>query len=223
MPVPKTPAPVRPNRTPLSEVAYQHLLAQISTGTLAAGAAIDDSAVAAELDMSPATVRQAISRLVEIGLIDMAPNRYTRVAEPSPARFIDTITVAVALWRLGGHLFLQHCTPDLAAQFHDQVQVVTDDIDTFTDGDVFIGSVLDVLDFLPNHSGNPVLIDTAGRLRPVIAHTARLGETAYDLPGTATLMTELDNAVHNADPVALDAALTVIDRLADEFITRHNI
>lgn len=221
MPVPKSSAPIRSNRTPLAEIAYQHLLQQIASGQLAAGTAIDDRSVAEDLDMSPATVRLAVGRLVEIGLIDMAPNRYTRVAEPSPTRFIQTVTVAVALWRLAARLFMFERTPELAERFHARVLLVIDGIDSITDGNLFIGQVLDVFDFFVAYSGNSVLVDTAARVRPVIAHTARLGETAYDLPGTLALMTALDDAVAAGDANAVDAALSRIDELADSFLTRH--
>lgn len=222
MPIPQRSTPITTTRVPLSDIAYQHLLDQIGAGKLPAGAAIEDKQIAAELGMSPATVRAAISRLAEIGMIEMAPNRYTRVAIPSPARFIDTIRVAVALWRLGGHLFLQHNhTAELAKQFHDRTQLVIDGASAITDGNTYISQVLDVFDFLTHHAGNPVLTDTTARLRPVIAHTARQGEAAYDLPGTVALMTALQTAVTNNDAAALNAALTDINHLADEFLTRH--
>lgn len=221
MPVPKHHSPVQSVRTPLTEVAYHHLLDQIGSGALEAGVRLDDRKIASELDMSPATVRHAIGRLAEIGLVDTASNRYTRVAAASPERFIATVTVATALWRLGGKLFLEHHEDRLAAQFHRRIEHVTSGIDDITDGNAFISSVLDVFEFLTDNSANPVLIETAARLRPVIAHTARLGEPAYDLMGTVALMEALDEAVADGDPAALDRALTVIDQLADEFIERH--
>lgn len=223
MPVPKVAAPIRSSRAPLAEVAYQYLLEQIGTGSLPAGATIEDKQVASDLDMSPATVRQAIGRLADIGLIDMAANRFTRVAEPSPARFIETIRVAVSLWRLGGRLFLGHYTEEKRQHFGRLVQLVIDGIDTIDDGNLFISRVLDVFDFFVLYSENAVLIETAARLRPVIAHTARLGETAFDLPGTVALMAALDTAVKEANAAALDGALAVVDKLADEFVERHHV
>ena len=167
-------------------------------------------------------MRQALNRLAELGLVDMAPNRFTRVAEPAPDRFAATIEVAVVLWRLGAALTLQHPFPAMRAEFQDLVDAVLADVAAadVVDGNVFIGQVIDVFEFFTAHSGNPVLVETAARLRPVIAHTARLGVAAYDLPGTAALMRELARSVAETDAASVDRALASVNGMATSFLER---
>jgi len=222
VPVPKTADPVRIKRVPLVDVAYAHLLDQIGTGQLPAGAAINDRTIAQEVGASPATVRIAIARLAALGLVEMAPNRYTRVAHASRERFMDSVQVAVALWQCGGALFITRADARAFDAFHAEVVKIAEAIGDIRDGDAFIATVLDTLDLLIIHSGNSILVDHAARLRPIISHTARLGTDAYDLAGTARLLQQVDVALQLRNPEQLGEALSTISAMSQEFLARQD-
>lgn len=69
-----------PERRLLRDEVYDRLFEAILSGELAPGQNLRDDELVAELGVSKAPIREALQKLREIGLIEMAPNRYTRVA-----------------------------------------------------------------------------------------------------------------------------------------------
>ncbi|KQQ27800.1 hypothetical protein ASF54_03310 [Frondihabitans sp. Leaf304] len=57
------------------------MLAAIMDGTLEPGERLNDDELTKWLGVSRTPVREAIARLADWGLVDMEPNRYTRIAE----------------------------------------------------------------------------------------------------------------------------------------------
>ncbi|MFF1877049.1 GntR family transcriptional regulator [Leifsonia sp. NPDC058230] len=87
MPLPvKDTQPVE--RQLLRDVVYQRLHEGILDGTLEPGETLLDEKLTAWLGVSRTPVREALMKLADIGLVEMAPNRYTRVA-PIDLRAID--------------------------------------------------------------------------------------------------------------------------------------
>ncbi|HEV7185608.1 MAG: GntR family transcriptional regulator [Actinomycetales bacterium] len=87
MPLPvKDTQPVE--RQLLRDVVYNRLYDGIIDGTLEPGETLLDEKLTAWLGVSRTPVREALMRLADIGLVEMAPNRYTRVA-PIDLRAID--------------------------------------------------------------------------------------------------------------------------------------
>ncbi|MBT1631540.1 GntR family transcriptional regulator [Curtobacterium flaccumfaciens] len=79
MPVPKSPTSQGPRRL-LRDVVYEQMLEAIENGTLVAGERLNDEELTSWLGVSRTPVREAIARLESEGLVEMAANRYTRVA-----------------------------------------------------------------------------------------------------------------------------------------------
>lgn len=87
MPLPvKDTAPVE--RQLLRDVVYNRLYDGILDGTLEPGETLLDDKLTAWLGVSRTPIREALMKLADIGLVEMAPNRYTRVA-PIDRRAID--------------------------------------------------------------------------------------------------------------------------------------
>lgn len=68
-----------PGRIPIAELACQVILNSIVRGELAAGDSIVDHVWAQKLGVSRTPVREGIQRLTALGLIDVAPARFTRL------------------------------------------------------------------------------------------------------------------------------------------------
>jgi DNA-binding GntR family transcriptional regulator len=79
-------APVE--RRLLRDVVYSRLYEGILDGTLEPGETLLDEKLTAWLGVSRTPIREALMKLADIGLVEMAPNRYTRVA-PIDLRAID--------------------------------------------------------------------------------------------------------------------------------------
>ncbi|WP_420809060.1 GntR family transcriptional regulator [Amycolatopsis suaedae] len=84
-------------RTLLRDEVYARLRTAIVTGELAVGQDLRDADLAAELGLSRAPVRQALTRLAAEGLVDSKPQSYTRVAPVRPGQVRDALHLVRAL------------------------------------------------------------------------------------------------------------------------------
>lgn len=73
----------------LAEDVFQHLGNAIADGTFAAGERLRDADLAAQYNVSRTPVREALQRLERIGMVEMAPSRFTRVTEPTEQEIND--------------------------------------------------------------------------------------------------------------------------------------
>lgn len=114
MPIPSGPPTQR--RLLARDRAYESLKDAIMRGVLLPGERLDDSDLQAWLGLSRTPIRQALYALTLEGLVETAPQAFTRVVEPDPADAVDymqTIGVLVI-----GHMELTLPTAassDLAA------------------------------------------------------------------------------------------------------------
>ncbi|OCG74571.1 GntR family transcriptional regulator [Microbacterium sediminis] len=77
-----TPLPLTAAR--LADAVFDRIGTAIVDGTLAAGDRIRDAEIADQLGVSRMPVREALQRLERLGLVEMAPSRFTRVTEVTP-------------------------------------------------------------------------------------------------------------------------------------------
>ena len=92
MPVPKSTVESSPRKL-LRDVVYDKMLAALRDGTLQHGERLNDDELVQWLGVSRTPIREAIAKLVDIGLVEMEANRYTRVATPT---FDDWVTATRA-------------------------------------------------------------------------------------------------------------------------------
>jgi DNA-binding GntR family transcriptional regulator len=101
MPIPppdeSTSAGLGTSRRLLTSDVYDRLRDDIVRGRLAAGQRIYDVELAGQLGYSRATVRTALLRLMQLGLVETVPNLYTRVTHIDLKRYLQTQDTARAL------------------------------------------------------------------------------------------------------------------------------
>lgn len=78
-------------RPRLRDQARERLRAEIMSGVLAPGALLDDEQLADRLRCSRTPVREALSDLAHLGLVEFRPNRYTRVTLPRREELVPTL------------------------------------------------------------------------------------------------------------------------------------
>lgn len=83
-------SPLEPRGAVLGDEVYRTLGEAILDGSLAPGERLRDQELAEWLGVSRTPVREAIQRLTRIGLVEVAPNRFTRVTVPDPRSAADT-------------------------------------------------------------------------------------------------------------------------------------
>lgn len=77
---------------------FEQLLVEIHDGQLQPGEHINDTKLAEKYGVSRTPVREALQRLREIGVIEAAANRFTRVAVVSPRETAEAMIVWLALF-----------------------------------------------------------------------------------------------------------------------------
>jgi DNA-binding GntR family transcriptional regulator len=102
MPVPEVRHAVR--RELLRDSAYATLRDAIVQGTLTPGEHLHDEELCRWLGLSRTPVREALARLVEEGLIESLPQRYTRVTSLHPSDAHDAFPLLAVLHALATEL-----------------------------------------------------------------------------------------------------------------------
>nr|WP_221209662.1 GntR family transcriptional regulator [Leifsonia aquatica] len=88
VPVPTKSSPVTGKRVLLRDVVRDQLRDAILDGTFQAGEVLHDAELMEWLGVSRTPLREAINDLARMGLIEMEPNRYTRVVNPKPSEMV---------------------------------------------------------------------------------------------------------------------------------------
>lgn len=88
-------SPVGARPVALGDEVYERLAAAILDGTLPAGQHLRDRELAELLGVSRTPVREALQRLERAGLVEVSPNRYTRVSTPGEKVRADTLEFVV--------------------------------------------------------------------------------------------------------------------------------
>jgi DNA-binding GntR family transcriptional regulator len=87
-------------RTLLRDTAYEAIRDAIVRGDIPPGAAMSNAAVAEQLGLSRAPVRDALARLANEGLVETKPQSYTRVTPLVPKEVRDAAAVVGVLHEL---------------------------------------------------------------------------------------------------------------------------
>jgi DNA-binding GntR family transcriptional regulator len=109
MPVPDKRDPIE--RHLLRDTAYAALCGAIVDGTLAPGETLHDDELCTWLGLSRTPVRGALVRLAEEGLVESAPQRFTRVAPLDAKRAHDLFPVLAALHGLATEVAVPRMQP----------------------------------------------------------------------------------------------------------------
>lgn len=113
------PVPIERKSEPrhlLRDTAYQAIREAIVAGTLAPGEHLHDGELCQWLHLSRTPVRDALARLEDEGLIETAPQRYTRVAPLGPQDARDSFPVLAALHALAAEIAVPGLQPEDATE-----------------------------------------------------------------------------------------------------------
>ncbi|WP_314426553.1 GntR family transcriptional regulator [uncultured Microbacterium sp.] len=134
---------------PLPELAFEHILAGILSGEYGPGERLNTGRFADELHMSLNPIREAIIRLRDIGLVEVTPARYTKVADFAGAKARAAIGYAGMLVGIA----LRAVLPSAAQSVLDRLVATVEEIDaaaTTADRDravvAFLSAVSDLID-----------------------------------------------------------------------------
>jgi DNA-binding GntR family transcriptional regulator len=201
-----------PARRLLTDDVFDRLSDEIVRGFLAGGERIRDQDLAARLGLSRATVRTAILRLTDVGLVETVPNLYTRVTPIDVERYLQTQDTARAL-----HIFaVRYGTPMLSAEQIDALRGWAAHLDGRDEVDreaIFNGStVRNLMTVFQEAMRNRPLDRTMSRLQPHLQRV--MGQYAHLMPVRevdAALRAVVDAAAASEADAAAEALTSLYD------------
>ncbi|MCR2808281.1 MULTISPECIES: GntR family transcriptional regulator [unclassified Microbacterium] len=107
--------PLEPQGSVLGDEVYSLLGEAILDGRLSAGERLRDQELAGQLGVSRTPVREALQRLERTGLVEVFPNRYTRVSVPGERTHADTNEFFVYMMGNALLLALRRCSDEALA------------------------------------------------------------------------------------------------------------
>ena len=116
--------PVDPRGTVLGDEVYGAIGEAILEGRLAPGQHLRDHELAKWLGVSRTPVREALQRLERTGLVEVAPNRYTRVSIPDDKLTDDTHEFAVLFMGNIIRVAVVRCSDEVLAHALVQIDAV---------------------------------------------------------------------------------------------------
>ncbi|GAA4265644.1 GntR family transcriptional regulator [Frondihabitans peucedani] len=213
MPVPRSSgggeysASAQPTRRLLTDDVFDRLTDEIVRGSLAPGERIHDQDLAARFGLSRATIRTALLRLADLGLVETVPNLFTRVTPIRICRYLDAQDTARAL----SVFAVRYGTPVLTDAQVEALQVWATrlgDRDAVSREAIFDGAASGFFLVFQSALSNRPLDRALLRLRPHLQRV--IGQYSHLLPARETdaVLLEVVAAAARRDADAAASAMT---------------
>lgn len=208
-PVPTSERPRR-SRELLSDGVRRRLLSAILDGTLVAGERLHDGQLTEWLQVSRTPIRTALERLGELGLVEMAPNRYTRVARPTAATTLSALEVYVALHSAASECVVTSFTEVDLDTLRTRLDVLLTRVRepgatvwTLTE----LEALNDAVRLFAHRCGNAVLLASLAEVEVRLAFSLRTVPVPLDAGAIDTFAASLLRSVEARDPNGVNGAL----------------
>jgi DNA-binding GntR family transcriptional regulator len=212
MPVPSTQPAAE--RKLLRDTVQDKIRDAIMDGTLEPGERLNDDDLIAWLGVSRTPIREALAELARAGLIEMAPNRYTRVAAPTKEELLDAYRTLGVIY--GGVVRL--AVPRFTDAQRKKIVKMLDDVHARVSADEQDQVARDgagIYAMWADACGNPSLVQLCDSTTDGLSFKLRVPELAELLPADVILpeLTKLKDAVVAKDPIAAELAMEAIHLL----------
>jgi DNA-binding GntR family transcriptional regulator len=206
MPVPSTQPAAE--RKLLRDTVQDKIRNAIMDGTLEPGERLNDDDLIAWLGVSRTPIREALAELARAGLVEMAPNRYTKVAAPTAAELLDAYQTLGVIY--GGVVRL--AVPRFTDAERQQVVRTLDDVlERLGEGQQaeIAHDGADLYAMWAEACGNASLAQLCRSTTDGLAFRLRVPDIADVVPPEAVTprVRELRDAVVANDPIAAELAM----------------
>jgi DNA-binding GntR family transcriptional regulator len=212
MPVPSTQPAAE--RKLLRDTVQDKIRDAIMDGTLEPGERLNDDDLIAWLGVSRTPIREALAELARAGLIEMAPNRYTRVAAPSAAQLLDAYQTLGVIYGGVVRLAVPRFTD---AQRRQVVRTLDDVLARLGEGQQaeVAHHGADIYSMWVDACGNASLAQLCRATTDGLAFRLRVPEIAEVVPADVVIprVRELRDAVEAVDPIAAELAMEAVHLL----------
>ncbi|PYY38081.1 GntR family transcriptional regulator [Curtobacterium sp. MCJR17_055] len=206
MPVPSTQPAAE--RKLLRDTVQDKIRDAIMDGTLEPGERLNDDDLIAWLGVSRTPIREALAELARAGLVEMAPNRYTKVAAPSAAELLDAYQTLGVIYGGVVRLAVPRFTD---AERRRVVRTLDDVLERLGEGQQaeVAHDGADLYAMWAEACGNASLAQLCRATTDGLAFRLRVPELAEVVPPEAVTprVRELRDAVAANDPIAAELAM----------------
>ncbi|PYY35658.1 GntR family transcriptional regulator [Curtobacterium sp. MCPF17_046] len=206
MPVPSTQPAAE--RKLLRDTVQDRIRDAIMDGTLEPGERLNDDDLIAWLGVSRTPIREALAELARAGLVEMAPNRYTKVAAPSAAELLDAYQTLGVIYGGVVRLAVPRFTD---AERRRVVRTLDDVLERLGEGQQaeVAHDGADLYAMWAEACGNASLAQLCRATTDGLAFRLRVPELAEVVPPEAVTprVRELRDAVAANDPIAAELAM----------------
>ncbi|SBN61975.1 DNA-binding transcriptional regulator, GntR family [Curtobacterium sp. 9128] len=212
MPVPSTQPAAE--RKLLRDTVQDKIRDAIMDGTLEPGERLNDDDLIAWLGVSRTPIREALAELARSGLIEMAPNRYTRVAAPAKDELLDAYRTLGVIY--GGVVRL--AVPRFTDAERKKIVKMLDDVASRVrkeEQSEVAHDGADLYAMWADACGNPSLEQLCKSTTDGLAFKLRVPEFAELVPADVILpeLRKLQDAVVAKDPIAAELAMEAVHLL----------
>lgn len=212
MPVPSTQPAAE--RKLLRDTVQDKIRDAIMDGTLEPGERLNDDELISWLGVSRTPIREALAELARARLIEMAPNRYTRVAAPTKDELLDAYRTLGVIYGGVVRLAVPRFSEAQRKKIVKMLEDVTAQVEQQHQGEVAHGGA-DLYALWAEHCGNPSLEQLCRSTTDGLAFKLRVPELAELIPSEVILpeLAKLRDAVRAKDPIAAELAMEAIHLL----------
>jgi DNA-binding GntR family transcriptional regulator len=212
VPIPTTPPAAE--RQLLRDTVRSRIRDAIVDGTLEPGERLHDDELIAWLQVSRTPIREALGDLVRAGLVEMAPNRYTRVATPRADEAVEAVQTLGVLYGGAVRLAVPRLPEPVRRQVVAAIDVCLADV-AGEDGPALNAHTVALFDTYVEHCGNGSLRKVCRDVTDGLAYKLRLPNIVQVLAwgGMSEQFAALREATIARDPIAAELAAEALHEL----------
>lgn len=205
MPTPVTPPAAE--RQLLRDTVRSRIRDAIIDGTLEPGERLHDDELIAWLQVSRTPIREALGDLVRAGLVEMAPNRYTKVATPKAEEAVQAVQTLGVLFGGAVRLAVPNLPDAVKREIVRAIDVCLGDLDR-EDAPALNAHAIALFSTYVDHCGNPSLVKVCTDVTDGLAYKLRVPNIVQVLQwdSMADSFAALREATEAGDPIAAELA-----------------
>ncbi|WP_238147501.1 MULTISPECIES: GntR family transcriptional regulator [Micrococcaceae] len=201
-------------RTLLRDTVFQRLREAILDGTLQPGERLNDDEIQKWLGVSRTPVRDALNELSHVGLVEMSPNRYTRVAVPREEEALAALQTLGVI--MGGvvRLAVPRLDDGARKKVIKQAKVVVAHLRA-DDGESTNDAAVKLWRSLMSECGNPLLLSLCEQTIDGLAFKLRVAtiDKLFDFDAHADMFEEFIQKIEANDAIGAELVVELIHLL----------
>lgn len=187
--------PQTANRTFLRDQVYIAIRDAIADGVLEPGERLREDEIVEWLGSSRASIRDALARLSDQGLVEMVPNQFTRVAPVDRDDVLQSLVTQFVFFRIAISEGVRGLTDEHRAELQRLIDVVTTAVAEGGRPSVYISGLGDYMRVLARAAGSEMLLHYIDQSGPLVSRALSIPGTSVDLDRLTGYAVDVHEAV----------------------------